>query len=239
MSNSAERAQTPANSAVRNKAGKGSKHATDGNPGFLPEDRLREIYKKHYDQILPIMAEKVHQEKLKGVQTRLSYSESSRQKAPTKEKTQLSESESCDRKRKTKKRQSPSPDTVPRSIHPGPSPVSTTVFTRLGAKDRNVFTRLEEKRRDIHSRLGPKFASRPKHISDRRRASSEMSAEDQNGGSKETRNPVRSYVTCSSIRHREIEEEWDATDQKNRRRPARTKNTYLSESEHDEDLSRP
>ncbi|GKA49287.1 hypothetical protein Tco_0742360 [Tanacetum coccineum] len=70
MSNSAERAQTPTNSAVRNTTGKGSKQATDGNP------------------------EKVHQKKLKGVQTRLSYSESSGQKAPTKEKTQFSESES-------------------------------------------------------------------------------------------------------------------------------------------------
>ncbi|GJV19087.1 hypothetical protein Tco_1368107 [Tanacetum coccineum] len=106
MSKSAERAQTPANSVVRNTAGKGSKQATEGPPGFLPEDRLREICEKHYNQILPIMAEKVHQEKLKGVQTRLSYSESSRQKAQTKEKTQLSESESCDRKRRTKKRRS-------------------------------------------------------------------------------------------------------------------------------------
>ncbi|GKB74179.1 hypothetical protein Tco_0935591 [Tanacetum coccineum] len=33
MSNSAERAQTPTNSAVRNTTGKGSKQATDGNPG--------------------------------------------------------------------------------------------------------------------------------------------------------------------------------------------------------------
>ncbi|GJZ58009.1 hypothetical protein Tco_0613503 [Tanacetum coccineum] len=63
---------------------KGSKQATDGNPGILPEDQLHEICEKPYDQILPIIAEKVHQEKLKGVQARLSYSESSRQKAPTK-----------------------------------------------------------------------------------------------------------------------------------------------------------
>nr|GEY02523.1 reverse transcriptase domain-containing protein [Tanacetum cinerariifolium] len=80
MNNLAEHAQTPANSVVRNTAGNGSKQATDGNPGFLLEDRLREICEKHYNQILPIMAEKVHQEKLKGVQTCLSYGESSRQK---------------------------------------------------------------------------------------------------------------------------------------------------------------
>ncbi|GJR94505.1 hypothetical protein Tco_0266679 [Tanacetum coccineum] len=191
MSNSAERAQTPANSTVRNTACKGIKQTTDGNPEFVPEDQLREICEKHYDQILLIMAEKVHQEKLKSVQTRLSYSGSSRQKAQTKEKTQLSKLESCDGKRKTKKRRSPSPCNMHRSNRPGRSlsvfsrlgqekpnparqrsPVSTTVFTRLGARDKNVFTRLGEKRRDIHSRLGPKVVPRPKHASDRRRANS-------------------------------------------------------------------
>ncbi|GKA18512.1 reverse transcriptase domain-containing protein [Tanacetum coccineum] len=168
MSKSAERAQMPANSVIRNTAGKGSKQATEGPQGFLLEDRLREICEKHYNQILPIMIEKVHQEKLQGVQTRLTYSESSRQKAQTKEKTQLSESESCDRKRRTKKRlrQEESSSTRQRS------PVSTTVFTRLGARDRNVFTRPREKKRDIYSQLGTKVASRHKHASNRIRASS-------------------------------------------------------------------
>nr|GFB03086.1 reverse transcriptase domain-containing protein [Tanacetum cinerariifolium] len=49
------------------------------------------------------------------------------------------------------------------------SPVCTTVFTRLGARDKNVFTRLREKKRDIHSRLGPKVTLRQKHASDKRR----------------------------------------------------------------------
>ncbi|GJY62806.1 hypothetical protein Tco_0464266 [Tanacetum coccineum] len=172
----AKHAQTPANSVVRNTASKGSKQATEGHPGFLPEDRLREICEKHYNQILPIMAEK------------------------TKEKTQLSESESCDKKRRTKKRQSPSPGTMSRSTRRGRSPsvfsrlrqeessftrqgspVSTTVFTRLGARDRNVFTRLGEKKRYIHSRRGPKIASRHKHTSDRRRASSRRGKSKKNG----------------------------------------------------------
>ncbi|GJR68085.1 hypothetical protein Tco_0417254 [Tanacetum coccineum] len=148
MSKSTEHAQTPVNPAVRNTADKGSKQPTYGNSGSLPEDQLREICEKHYNRILPIMAEKVHQEKLRGVQTRLSYSESLR-------------------KRKTKKRRSPSPDNGPRSTRPGRSPsvfsrlrlekqnparqrspVSTTVFTRLGARDKNVFTRLGEKSGD-------------------------------------------------------------------------------------------
>ncbi|GJU67667.1 hypothetical protein Tco_1253926 [Tanacetum coccineum] len=234
-------------------AGKGSKQATDGSPGFFPEDRLCEICEKHYDQILPIMAEKVHQEKLKGVQTRLSCSKSSRQKAQTKEKTQLSESGSCDGKRKTKKRQSPSPGNMPRGTRPGQSPsvfsrlgqekpksacqrspVSTTVFTKLGAKDKNVFTRLREKRRDIHLQLGPKVASRPKHVSDRRRANSKMSVEVQNHERRVARDPVRSYVACSSKRQGEVEEVWDATDRAVHRRHARTENMYLYESKHDD-----
>ncbi|GJX13811.1 hypothetical protein Tco_0205569 [Tanacetum coccineum] len=196
MSKSTEHAQTPANSAVKNTADKGSKQPTDGNSGSLPEDQLREICEKHYNRILPIMEEKVHQEKLIGVQTRLSYSESSRQKVQTKEKTQHSKSESCDRKRKTKKRRSPSPENGPRSTRPGRSPsvfsrlrlekrnparqrspVSITVFTRLDARDKNVFTRLGEKSGDILSRMGPKVTSRPKHTSDRRHTNSEMSAE--------------------------------------------------------------
>ncbi|GJZ05386.1 reverse transcriptase domain-containing protein [Tanacetum coccineum] len=199
------------------------------------------------------MAEKVHQEKLKGVQTRLTYGESSRQKAQTKEKTQLSESESCVRKRKTKKRRSPSPYTMSRSTRPGRSPsifsrlrqressstcqrspVSTTVFTRLGARDRNVFTRLGEKKKDIHSRLSPKVASRQKHASDRRRVGLGWSVEDRNHSGKDARNLVRSYVTCSSKRLREIKEEWDAVNRANRRRPTRTENMYISKSKYDD-----
>ncbi|GKA36296.1 hypothetical protein Tco_0722787 [Tanacetum coccineum] len=164
MSKLAEHAQTPANSVVRNMAGKGSKQATDGNSGHLPEDKLWEICEKHYNQILPVMAEKVHQEILQGVQTRLTYGESLRQKARTKEKTQLSESESCDRKRRTKKRRIPNPDTTSRNTRPRQSPsvfsrlrqeessstsqrspVSTTVFTRIGVRDRNIFTWLGER----------------------------------------------------------------------------------------------
>nr|GEU52069.1 reverse transcriptase domain-containing protein [Tanacetum cinerariifolium] len=58
MSKSALRAQTPANSIVWNTVGKGSKQAIDGPLGFLPEDRLHKICEKHYNQLLPIMAEK-------------------------------------------------------------------------------------------------------------------------------------------------------------------------------------
>nr|GEU38711.1 reverse transcriptase domain-containing protein [Tanacetum cinerariifolium] len=111
------------------------------------------------------------------------------------------------------------------------SRVSTTVFTWLGAKDKNIFTRLGENKRDIHSRLGSKVASRHKHTSDRRRASSVRSAKDPNHIRKKVRNLVQSYVTCSGERQMEIEEEWDAADRANRMRPTQTKERYLSESE--------
>nr|GEZ84194.1 hypothetical protein [Tanacetum cinerariifolium] len=60
------------------------------------------------------MVEKVHQEKLQGVQTRLTYGERSQQNSQTQEKTQLSDSESCDKRRKAKKRLKPSPSTTSR-----------------------------------------------------------------------------------------------------------------------------
>nr|GEU35726.1 zinc finger, CCHC-type [Tanacetum cinerariifolium] len=69
---------------VKRWIGKWSKQETNGPPRFLPEDRHRKICEKHYNQKLSIMAEKVHQEKLQGVQTRLTYGESSWQKAETK-----------------------------------------------------------------------------------------------------------------------------------------------------------
>ncbi|GJY32784.1 hypothetical protein Tco_0417253 [Tanacetum coccineum] len=61
-----------------------------------------------------------------------------------------------------------------------------------------------------------------------------MSAEDQNRGRKETRNPSRSYVTCSSKRQREIKEEWDIADQADHRQYAQTEDMCFSESEHDD-----
>nr|GEW73098.1 reverse transcriptase domain-containing protein [Tanacetum cinerariifolium] len=127
------------------------------------------------------MAEKVHQEKLHGLQTRLTYGESSRRNSQT----QLSESESCNRKKRPKKRRQ-SPVTASRGTRPSQtasvfsslrherdkptrqrSLVNATVFTRLGPGDKNVFTRLGERKRDVHSRLGPEDASRHKRMSRR------------------------------------------------------------------------
>ncbi|GJS73365.1 hypothetical protein Tco_0706206 [Tanacetum coccineum] len=159
MSQPSKQNPTPANFAVRNTVGKGSKQTPDSDPGHLPADKLREICDKHYNQILPIMAEKVHQEKLQSVQARLSFGESSRRHSQTR---------------------------------------GETIFSKLG-----------EKKKDIHARLGPEVAPRHRHASRRRNASVGTPAEDPNKRRKEARSLIRSYITCSSERQREIEREWD------------------------------
>ncbi|GJW73615.1 hypothetical protein Tco_0132985 [Tanacetum coccineum] len=206
MSQPANPAQTLANFAVQNTTDKGSKQTPDNNPGYLPADRLREICKKHYNQILPIMAEKVHQEKLQGVQTRLTYGESSHRNSQT----QFSESESCDRKKRPKKRRQ--------------SPVTTSRGTRP-SQTASVFSRLRHER-------GKPTRQRSQYASKRR--STSKSAETLSRRRKDARELIRGYVTCSSERQQEIKEEWDAADRASRRPYTRTKELYHSENNHDQ-----
>nr|GEW81296.1 reverse transcriptase domain-containing protein [Tanacetum cinerariifolium] len=58
MSKSVNHVPTPNGYVVRNTAEKGSKQTLDGPPGFVPDVDLREFCDKHYDQLLPLMAEK-------------------------------------------------------------------------------------------------------------------------------------------------------------------------------------
>ncbi|GKD74026.1 hypothetical protein Tco_1332308 [Tanacetum coccineum] len=109
--------------------------------------------------------------------------------------------------------------------------VSATVFTRLGPIDKNVFKRLRERKRDIHSRLGPDNASRHGHANKKR--STSRSAETPSQRRKDARELIRSYVTCSSKRQQEIEEEWNTADCESRR-STRTKEMYDSENDHDQ-----
>lgn len=53
-------------------------------PGYVLEEMVLAFCNKHYNQLLSLMAEKVHQEKLKGVQTRFSYVENSQNNLRTK-----------------------------------------------------------------------------------------------------------------------------------------------------------
>ncbi|GKC22792.1 hypothetical protein Tco_1024942 [Tanacetum coccineum] len=149
MSKSANQIPTPDGSAFQNMANKGIKQTLDDPP--------------------------VHQEKLKGVQTRLSFEGSLRKNSQTQEKSLYSKSEFLDKKKKSRKRQKPSLNTNSRSPYPSPtkSPFSrlryegpesshhgdslgSLVFTRQGEKEKNVFTRLGNKEHDVFSRLDVK-----------------------------------------------------------------------------------
>ncbi|GJT70475.1 hypothetical protein Tco_1029761 [Tanacetum coccineum] len=172
MSKSVKRAPTPADSIVRNTAGKGSKQTTDGP---MPDEKLHEFCDKNYNQLLPLMAEKAE-----AWRTKFS----------------------------------------------SPKKPSTTVFTRLGKRKKNVFTRLGKRERDVFSRLERESVSRRRYANARREAS-------VGRAKKEARNLVRSYVTCSRERQREIEREWDTADRATRRQPTQTEEAYDSKSGHD------
>nr|GEV13099.1 protein kinase-like domain-containing protein [Tanacetum cinerariifolium] len=85
------------------------------------------------------------------------------------------------------------------------SPVNATVFTRLGPGDKNVFTRLGERKRGVHLRLGPEDV--PQHIHMSRKKSTSRPTKTSSQRRKDARELIRSYVTCSSKRQQEIEEE--------------------------------
>ncbi|GKC33146.1 hypothetical protein Tco_1040440 [Tanacetum coccineum] len=206
--------------------GKGSKQATEGNLGYLPEDKLREICEKHYKQILPIMVEKVHAEKRRALPTVKARVETQRRERKPNFQSQNRATKRGGPKGSESQAQLQNPEIHvshrAQAFSPARrrSPVSTTVFTRLGQSDKNVFTRLGERKKDVHSRLGPKVVSRRGHENEKRSASTSRSAEDSNHRRKEARNLIRSYVTCSSERQREIARECDAADRVNCRQPA-------------------
>ncbi|GJX33563.1 hypothetical protein Tco_0243418, partial [Tanacetum coccineum] len=89
-------------SAVRNTVGRG-KEKSQENPNELASDAaLREFCDKNYNLLLPILAEKMHQEKLqqeklKAVKARLNFEETS----------QYSESGAPSRRRDVRKRLGP------------------------------------------------------------------------------------------------------------------------------------
>ncbi|GJT62155.1 hypothetical protein Tco_1005688 [Tanacetum coccineum] len=118
------------------------------------------------------------------------------------------------------------------------SPISTIVFTRLGHRDGNIFKCLGEQRKNVHSGLRPEVAPRHRHANERRSARLNRSVEDPNRRKKDVKSLIRSYVTCSSKRQSEIEEEWYTADRANRRQLARTKEAYLSEDENNQEVIR-
>ncbi|GKD29719.1 hypothetical protein Tco_1240497 [Tanacetum coccineum] len=136
----------------RNTLGKEQVPQDLGRP--ISDEALREYCDKNYHQILPIIAEKVHQEKvqqekLKAVKARLNFEETSRH----------SESGTLSRRRDLKERLGPR---HARSMSGSPEPrrgrsksprergpERKTVFKRL---ENGVFHRLEDKEKSPHTR---------------------------------------------------------------------------------------
>nr|GEV36038.1 reverse transcriptase domain-containing protein [Tanacetum cinerariifolium] len=160
--------QTPLSqltSAVRNTLGREQAPQNLARP--VPDEDLREYCDKNYHQILPIIAEKLHQEKvqqekLKAVKARLNFEEAS----------QYSESETPNRRRNLKERLGPMGART-RSIsleqRCGRSkslrekgPERRTVFKRL---EKGVFHRLGDKEKNVsaHSRVSESEGSAGRH----------------------------------------------------------------------------
>ncbi|GKD28093.1 hypothetical protein Tco_1234307 [Tanacetum coccineum] len=97
MSGPAELNLSPPTSAVRNTVRKGNEQISKNLNRPASDAALREYYDKHYHQLLPIIAEKVHQEKvqqekLKEVKARLNFEGCSRRNSKVQEVSQHSES---------------------------------------------------------------------------------------------------------------------------------------------------
>ncbi|GKD52853.1 hypothetical protein Tco_1286240 [Tanacetum coccineum] len=131
--------QTPLSqptSVVRNTLGKEPVSQDPGRP--ISDETLREYYERNYHQILPIIAEKVHQEKvqqekLKAVKARLNFEEASHQ----------SESGTPIRRRGLKERLRPKYVRI-RSGSPEPRRGRSESPKKKGPERKAVFKRLEK-----------------------------------------------------------------------------------------------
>ncbi|GJV27888.1 hypothetical protein Tco_1384336 [Tanacetum coccineum] len=133
--------------AVRNTAGKGKEKSQENLNEPASDAALREVCDKNYNQLLPILPEKMHQEKvqqenLKAVKARLNFEEIS----------QYPESGAPSRRREVRKRLGPK---YVRSISKSPEPRHNRSRSprRKYPKRETVFRRLEK---GIFHRLGDK-----------------------------------------------------------------------------------
>ncbi|GKC28094.1 hypothetical protein Tco_1035388 [Tanacetum coccineum] len=153
--------QTPLSqptSAVRNTLGKEQVPQDLGSPAS--DVALREYCDKNYHQLLPIIAEKVHQEKvqqekLKAVNARINFKETS----------QHSESGTLRRRRDLKERLRPR-HTCSMSGRPEPRRGRSESPRERDPKRKTIFKRLEK---GVFHRLGDKEKSVSAHSRDSRR----------------------------------------------------------------------
>ncbi|GKC03838.1 hypothetical protein Tco_0995448 [Tanacetum coccineum] len=168
MSTQAEPIPTPPTPAMRNTVGKGNEKTLE-NPNMPAFDAaLREYCDKHYHQLLPLIAENVHQEKaqqdkLKEVKAHLSFEGCSRRNSKIQEASQHSESRTPNlRGEPGKRRRSRRSHSMSKSPKPTPN-----VFFKIrrdmsesprhrDSKRKTVFTMLEKNERGVFNRLGVK-----------------------------------------------------------------------------------
>ncbi|GKE38247.1 hypothetical protein Tco_1461652, partial [Tanacetum coccineum] len=150
--------QTPLSqptSVVRNTLGKEPLPQDLGRPIF--DEALREYCDRNYHQILPIIAKKVHQEKLKAVKARLNFEETSHH----------SESRTPTGRRGLKERLGPR-HVRSRSGSPKPRRGRSELPKKNGSERKTVFKRLGK---GVFHRLGDKEKSVSVYSGDLRRRS--------------------------------------------------------------------
>ncbi|GJV93035.1 reverse transcriptase domain-containing protein [Tanacetum coccineum] len=166
MSVQAEPILTQPTSVVRNTLGKGNEQTLENPNRPVSDAALREYCDKHYHQLLPLIAEKIHQDKtqhdkLKEVKARLNFEGCSRRSSKIQKVSQHSESRTPNLRGEHRRRRrsscsrstSGSPEPTPNvfsrirrdgSESPGHrDPEREAVFTRLGRKEKGIFNRLE------------------------------------------------------------------------------------------------
>ncbi|GJY37838.1 hypothetical protein Tco_0424202 [Tanacetum coccineum] len=156
MSKHSGPSRTTNTSAVRNTVGKGKEKSQENLNELASDAALREFFDKNYNQLLPILAEKMHQEKvqqekLKAVIARFNFKETS----------QYFESGAPSRRRDVRKRLAPK-DAHSMSRSPEPrrdrsrsprrkDPERETVFRRL---EKGIFHRLDDKEKGMSAYSG-------------------------------------------------------------------------------------
>ncbi|GKA97022.1 hypothetical protein Tco_0824916 [Tanacetum coccineum] len=144
--------ETPnADGSIRNTVNKEEVVEHDFPPGSVPpEIIIHECCQKHYEQLLPFMAERAHDEKMKDVRSRLSCSESTEQE--TKNTSQRHDPRgSKKKKRKIVERW--------KEVQRSPSPSrSRSVFSRLGLEIRRRKKRQARSPSQASSRSGSVFS---------------------------------------------------------------------------------
>ncbi|GJX08526.1 hypothetical protein Tco_0196458 [Tanacetum coccineum] len=178
-------------SAVQNMVGRG-KEKSQENPNEPASDTaLREFCDKNYNQLLPILAEtmhqeKVQQEKLKAVKARLNFKETSK----------YSESGAPSRRRDVRKRLGPK-DAQSMSKSPEPRRDRSRSPRRKDPERETMFRRLEK---GVFHRLGDKEKGMSTHSGNSRRQSNHSSRED-----------TKSYYQSSrssSVEDKDLSQPW-------------------------------